>query len=304
MTERPETEFLGLRGLINRAKADKNEERALEHAKRADQLKPGTEWVLKELLELYLKARHYDDAEMILNRMARGKAANGEKVARLHAVIGYERALSKLKAGNREGAKTLILAAHNRDPGFVPASVLTISFMEAGRKREKVIADAWRRSPHPDIAAAVQALIPNETPKDWYARATKRFAAIQPDHRETALVLARASIGASEWGQARKFLNQAAQADPSSSIYRLLADLDEKANADAVAARNWILKSADAPQDPLWICGSCGRQETSWSAHCPSCDSFDAFTWRKADRGADLQAVLEPEVVEEITASV
>ncbi len=302
MTERADTEFLGLRGLISRAKAENDADKTLEHAKRADALKPGTEWVLKELFELYLKARNYDEAVTTLDRMARGKKAKGVKVKRLHAVIGYERAVTLLEAGEKERAKTLVIAAHEQDPAFVPASILCIRLMDAGRKLDKVIADAWRHSPHPDIASATQVLVPNELPKDWYNRAVKVFGSIQPEHRETALVLAKASLGASEWGQARKYLNQAAKADPSSSIYRLLADLDEKANADAIAARKWILKSAEAPQDPLWICGSCGRQEISWSAHCPSCDSFDSFSWRKADRGSESHDVLGAEVVQEIEA--
>lgn len=304
MTERSDTEFLGLRGLISRARVEKDTDKALEHALRADELKPGTEWVLKELFELYLQARNFEQADLVLTRMARGKAAKSDKVKHLHAVIGYERASSKLKAGDKDGARALALNAHDQDPAFTPAAVMAIGLMAEGRKRDKVITEAWRHGPHPDIADAVQALITNEYPRDWYNRAVKIFAQIQPQHRETALVLARAALGASEWAQARKYLNQAVTADPSSSVYRLLADLDEKANADAVAARKWILKSAEAPQDPLWICGSCGRQEIAWSAHCPACDSFDSQSWRQADRGSVHPEIISAEVVQEIEAQV
>lgn len=302
MTERSDTEFLGLRGLIVRAKAEKDDAKALEHAIRADTLKPGTEWVLKELFELYIKVRNYDDADGVLKRMARGKAAKSGKVKHLHAVIGYERAVGKWNEGQTDGARNMAIIAHDQDPAFVPASVMAIKLMEAGRKRDKIIAEAWSHGPHPDIATVVKGLVDQEYPRDWYNRAIKTFGNIQPEHRETALILAQASIEASEWGEARKYLNKVVESDPSSSVYLLLAELDEKANADAIAARKWILKSAEAPQDPIWICGSCGRQEVTWSAHCPSCDSFDTFTWRKADRGSAEPGIIEAEVVQEIEA--
>ena len=303
LAARSDTEFLGLRGLIARAKADKDLDLALKHATRADELKPGTEWVLKDLFELSLKARQFDKADALLDRMTRGKASKSAKVKRLHAVIGYARAADKAAHNDKGEAKRLALLAHAFDATFVPASVLAIGLMEAGRKRDKLIHDAWSHAPHPDIAAAVKALVKDETPADWYGRAKKTFAGLQPNHRETAMVLAKASFDAREWGNTRTYLDQAIKADPSASVYLLRANFEEKANADAAAARKWILKSAEASQDPHWICDSCGRQETQWSSHCPACDSFDSQHWRKADIGLQHSPVLEAEIVREIAVS-
>lgn len=303
LAARADTEFLGLRGLIARAKADKDLGLALKHATRADELKPGTEWVLKDLFELSLKAREFEKADALLNRMARGKVGKSDKVKRMHAVIGYARAAAKLEMKDTAEAKRLALLAHSFDPTFVPASVMAIGLMDAGRKRDKLVSDAWSHAPHPDIAAAVKDLVQGETPADWYTRAKKTFSNVQPDHRETALVLARASFDAREWGNTRTYLDQAIQADPSSSVYLLRANFEEKANADAAAARRWILKSAEAEPDPHWICDSCGRQEAVWSSHCPACDTFDSLQWRKAETGLHHSAIVDAEIVPEIAAS-
>ncbi|MEH6404137.1 MAG: heme biosynthesis HemY N-terminal domain-containing protein [Sneathiella sp.] len=302
LAARSDTEFLGIRGLIARAKADNDLDLALKHATRADELKPGTEWVLKDLFELSLKARQFEKADALLDRMTRGKASKSAKVKRLHAVIGYARATGKIAQNDQSEATRLALLAHAFDPTFVPASVLAIGLMDAGRKRDKLIQEAWDHAPHPDIAATVKGLVKDETPADWYIRAKKIFAGLQPNHRETALVLARASFDAREWGNTRTYLDLAIKADPSASVYLLRANFEEKANADAAAARSWILKSAEAAPDPHWICDSCGRQETQWSSHCPACDSFDSQQWRKADIGLQHSPVLEAEIVPEIAA--
>lgn len=302
MTERKDTEFLGLRGLIARAKAENNLQLAIEQTLKADSLKPGTEWVQKELLELYLTARDYVSAEGVLSRMARGKAAKSDKVKRLKAVIAYQLALEKEQAGEKDAAAGYAQKAHDLAPDFVPASVLAIRHSVPGRKQDRLLNEAWRHAPHPELADAIQALVPGESPKDWYLRAKRLIAPLKPESRETLLVMGKAALATQEWGEARQYLSKAAEVDPSSSVYRLLADLEETANADAAAARNWIIKSAEAPQDPLWICASCGRQERNWTAHCPTCETFDSQSWRKVDRAEEEPDVISAEIVKEIEA--
>ncbi|WP_169543922.1 heme biosynthesis protein HemY [Sneathiella aquimaris] len=302
MTENPETEFLGLRGLIQRAKAENDLDLALLYVEKADKLKPGTEWVLKDLLGLFLKLHRYEDADKTLTRMARGKTAKSDRVKHMRAVIAYQRALPLAENGEKEKALTLALDAHDLDPAFVPASVMAISLSQPGRKLDKLINDAWRHAPHPDIAKAVKNLIPVESPADWLLRAKRLIAPLKPEHPETMMVMARAALDAQEWGQARGYLNKTADIDPRGSVYRLMAELEERANADAIAARKWILESVEAPQDPLWVCESCGRQEKSWTADCPSCGTFDSLIWRKPDQGVTSGDLLEAEIVQEIEA--
>jgi len=305
MIERDDTEFLGLRGLINRARKEKDIEKARSLAARADELRPGTDWVLKELYELSLKARDWDKADQTLIRMARGKAAKGDAVKHARAVISYERALICHEKGQENDALALVTAAHALDPTFIPAAVLAIKLaakLESPRKLHKLVADCWKRAPHRDLVETIRLSNSGEQPPDWFRRAQDTVAPHNPDHVETHLMLAKAALASSDWGPARDHLMKAGGDTPPASIYRMLAELEEKANADAIAAREWILKSATAPQDPLWICDACGRQEESWAAHCPSCDSFDSFTWRTADRGPHGEDAIEAEVVKEIEA--
>ncbi len=305
MIKREDTEFLGLRGLIQRARKEGDIGQARSLAERADALRPGTEWVLKELYELALKARDWDKADSALGRLARGKAAKGEAVRRAKAVISYERALVALEHGNEEEGLSLALTSHDLDRSFVPAAVLAVKLtakLESQRKLQKLIADTWKHSPHRDLAEAIRLTNSGEQPPDWFRRAQETVAPNNKDHVETHLMLAKAALASSDWGAAREHLVKAGGDTPPASIYHMLASLEEKANADAIAAREWILKSANAPQDPLWICNNCGRQQDKWSVHCPSCDSFDSFSWKAPDRGTQSLESIDVEVVEEIKA--
>lgn len=300
MVESPETELMGLRGLIALAKSANDLQGAIALATRADAFKPGTEWVLKELLDLQLKTRNYAAAAAILPKMPRGKAAKNSALPHLRAVIDYQRALIKLDTDDASGALALVQSAHKSDPDFIPAASLLLKLSPADRKRDKLVSAIWARTPHPDVVSMVKNFVPLENESDWLTRAKSIFGAAGGDHRYSNFALARAALDAREWGDARKYLTNLASGEPTAIVYRMLAELEEKANADAAAARNWIIKSTEAPQDPLWICNGCGRQEVKWTAHCPSCDRFDSLHWRNADRG-EVDGILEAEVVQEIS---
>mgnify|MGYP003674485850 FL=1 len=303
MMKREDTEFLGLRGLINRAITVGDLKKAQALTKRADELRPGTAWVLKEQYDLALKLRDWETADQTLTRMTRGKAAKGEAVRRAKAVITYEQALVAVKEKRDADALSLAEQAHELDRSFVPAAVLVVKLTAdkgASRKLHKLIGETWEHAPHRDLAEVIRKTVAGEQPRDWFRRAKETVAPHNPDHKETHLMLAKAALASNDWGPARDHLMKAGGDNPPASIFRMLAELEEKANADAFAAREWIVKSSLAPQDPLWICDSCGRQEEKWHAHCPACDSFDSFTWRKVDRGPHDPEVIEVEIVREI----
>ena len=59
------------------------------------------------------------------------------------------------------------------------------------------------------------------------------------------------------------------------------------------AAREWLVRAANADPDPLWVCQDCGDAADTWSALCGACGSFDKFQWRRPSRVPGLSAVTE-----------
>lgn len=295
LVDRSDTEFIGLKGLIARARRDGDIPAALSHAKRAAKLRPGAEWVGRELFELHILMKDWAGALGVLEQQPKQEAAKSGALRHKKAVLKYELGRQKQLTGAHSEALSLWQAAHELDEGFVPATALAAAELAAAgkqRKAQKLIAQTWQYEPHPDLAAAFENLHVDESGAALLARAKKTLEPLHVDHVQTLLLMARAAMKASEWGQARSYLNRALESRPTKRVYQLLAALEEKANADMVASREWIVKSVDAADDSCWVCSSCGRQEAQWMIQCPSCDSFDSLQWRDQGRGQSDQPLL------------
>ena len=66
MLKSPETEFLGLRGLIVDALRENDDARALSYAHRAYALKPRTPWVLDTMISLHSRAGDWREAQRLV----------------------------------------------------------------------------------------------------------------------------------------------------------------------------------------------------------------------------------------------
>ena len=99
MLEQPETEFLGLRGLLVQANKAGDNLAALSLAERAFALRPHTPWVLTTLLELQSHAGRWSDALGTLRVALRQKALEAEAGQRREAGLLLEQARAARDAG-------------------------------------------------------------------------------------------------------------------------------------------------------------------------------------------------------------
>ena len=197
------------------------------------------------LFALQTRAGLWADAETTLARSVRNTLVEAAEGRRRRAVLAYQRSL---EAGKRErGAEALkrVRAAHDLDPGFIPAAVrLARLLIGAGRARKAaaVIEDTWSRAPHADLLDAY-----------WAARgaadglekvhAAERLAKFNPDHVESHLALAAAALEAPLWGEARKHLEAAGGTDPSARVCRLMAALEESEHENMERAHEWLTRA-------------------------------------------------------------
>lgn len=289
MLDRPETAFLGLRGLLNQALAKGDTAEALKLATRAHAERPDAGWAAKALLDLELKQGEWISARRTVKAVEKLKAIGGADSRRIEGVTLVEQARLepepvRATALARDAAKLL--------PEFVPALAIEArALARAGRARdaEKVIEKAWGRGlAHPTLAAAYAAIRPGETALER-ARRFEKLASTRPDHAESRLALAETAVAAGLWGSARKALEaiEAVMKDaPSARLCRLMARLEEGEHGDLARARRWLMAAADAPPDAAWVCGHCGAVAADWSGRCGHCNSFDSLAWKEGARVA------------------
>lgn len=296
MLEKPETEFLGLRGLIVQALRQGDTATALKHAKRAFQLRPDTPWVVRSLFALQTGAGDWTGARTTLAQGAKQGLVAADEARRQNGLLLLADARRLEARGDSGQARALAVKAHEAAPAFAPAAALAARLLNAEGKRRratKLLKATWAQAPHPAMAATFNALVPDETPE----QRLKRFAALRelnPDHDETRLAHARLAVAAGDWDAARQNLKHLIDGGGADSrVYTLMADLEKRQHGDSASAREWLFKAANAPHPQAWSCRACGHEAEDWHPRCPACDTFDGLVWGTPDRQARALPNLE-----------
>ncbi|MDE2464796.1 MAG: hypothetical protein KGO02_13900 [Alphaproteobacteria bacterium] len=274
------TEFLGLKWLIEDALKRHDRERAIELADRAYALRPHTVWPSNTLFELRAAHAEWTEATSVLDAAAKARLVPPDIARRRRAVLLAVRA-TEAETSDPKQALTLALQALDLAPGLLPAAVLAARrLVYAGKdsRAEDIIEKAWSHTPHPDLAIAYGALHPRETAPERSERLL-RLAGFCPQHFESCVLEAEQHIVMSRWADARRVLTPWTASPVPARICVLFAEIEERQHHDAVAARSWLLRGVQAPRDSDWCCHRCGWTSPKWSAICGQCSSFDTLDW-------------------------
>ena len=282
MLERPETEFLGLRGLMVEALRRGDDAAARGYAERAHKLRPDAVWAADALFELETRGGDWRAAQRTLESAIDRRTLGRPAGKRRRAVVLVERAREALTDLRRADAIKLAREAHAEAPDLVPGAVLLADLLSDEQKfrpAAKAIEETWSLKPHPDLAAAYLRAGRDESQIAAYQRLQKLVKAA-PNALEGHIAAARAALDAALTGEARRHLEDASRIEATHRIARLYVELEEK-DKHAEAAQEWLRKAADAPPDEAWQCGRCGHVPEAWAPVCPHCGAFDSIDWTR-----------------------
>tara|TARA_R110000868_G_scaffold7354_10_gene40053 strand:+ start:16770 stop:18311 length:1542 start_codon:yes stop_codon:yes gene_type:complete len=288
MLDRPETAFLGVRGLLIQAQKSNDRAAALKYAERAYQLQPKTPWVLNTMFDLQVQGGSWRAALDTLEEAVKRRAVPAEAARDRRATVLLGCSAEAEAEGNLTDALRFARRANTLAPDFLPAVLHTARLMiGAGKIRRAVrmIHTAWTSAPHPELAR-LYAEADDKAADDPLKRVKlyERLLSFNPDHAESHLALAEAALAAQLWGEARNHLEKAAGDNPSARICRMMADLEERSGGDAETVHGWLLRASTAPPDPAWICGECGAAWETWSPVCGDCRSLGTLGWEPPAR--------------------
>jgi HemY protein len=292
MLDRPETEFLGLRGLINQALRAGERGTALALAERARRLRPNTRWVTQSLFDLEIREGRWQAALDTLAEMVKKHLIPADRGRRHRGVILYELSRAAIADGEGRRATKLAAEAQRLTPDLAaPAAHHARLLVEAGQAgpAAKAVERAWRTAPNPELAQ-VYDTIHRAAPPLAKLKRFERLAAQNPGARESHLALAEAALAAQLWGEARRRLEQALNAEPTPPaaadaaatprLCLMMARLEEVEHHDFVRVREWLDRAVAAPPDPRHVCSHCGGESRQWRSRCPHCGHFDTLVWR------------------------
>ena len=303
MLASPDTEFLGLRGLLNQAIKLEHTQDALKWARRASRLKPESPWAARTLFDLASRGGLWAEADEALAIAIRKKHVSAGEARRPRAVLGHLMSVDAEAAGDVAKALKLSKKASLDAPGLSPVQIHYAGLLKSAGKQRKAanaLEAAWATTPVPDLAAAYWGVSGAD---DAMARmkAAQTLAGFNPKDPATALMLARAALDAGLWGEARKGLMamEASNQPVPGSYCQLMASLEEGEHQDMIAAREWLVRAASASPDPTWVCEDCGNAADSWTPLCGGCGGFDKFQWRLPVRVPGLIAPEQTEQTEQ-----
>jgi HemY protein len=282
MLERRETEFLGVRGLLNQALREGDRGAALRLAERAMSLRPRTRWAGLSRFDLETREGHWETARETLEQLVRRRLVPREQARHYRGVILYELSLAALKSGHRPRAIALAADAQALTQDLAGPAVHHARLLLEGqgaRRAARAVERAWRTAPHPELARIWGAIHDGERPLDRL-KAFERLAAQNPMACESHVMLAEAAIEAQLWGEARRHLEAAMASDPTARLCLLWARLEEAEHGDLGAMREWLDRAIGAKPDPRYVCSACGGEGLEWHSRCPRCGGFDTLSWR------------------------
>ena len=277
LANRRDSAFLGLRGLLANAITQRKWTEAAALARQAEAAHPGAAWLRHERAQLAIRSSNW--AEALALAGPPGPASSSPVPA---LAVG-----AALAEANPDRAERLARQALKADPSFTPAVLARAGQLRAqGREKNAlaVLADGWKRAPHPDIAAMALAPV---TDKLARAKAARDLTAGLPDHPESRLLLARTALDAGVVGEARRHLEAARNAGVNQRrAWLMLAELEEEDRGDTeagrLAQRDALRRAAAADRDPEWRCSECHTPQTTWRAACPVCLTPGGLVWSAA----------------------
>ena len=274
--------FLGLRGLIGQSLRDGDQATALGYAERAFALRPQTPWVVHSLFDMQAQAGHWKAAQDTLDAGMRRKVIGADKGRTLKALLEVERSREAEHAGRASDALVLAREAFGLAPEriAVTSRLAELQIKTGDAKRaQKTLERGWAVAPHPDLAELYLKASGESDPLKRVG-IVRRLAAANPDDIESHLALAKASLDAGLWGEARRQLETVGGSSPPVRVCRLMAEVEERANTGQAKVHEWLARAAVAPADRSWSCTACGAHHEAWRSVCESCSAFGTLQWR------------------------
>ena len=275
------TRFVGVRGLMKQKLNAGQTDVALKLAERAFAIKPKHEEVQDTLLSLQAKNGDWTGARKTLNAKLKHGALPRDVHKRRDAVLALSEAKGVLDDGKTIEAQEAAIAANKASPDLIPAAAMAArSHIAQGRKKYavRILKKAWQAQPHPDLASAFAEIEPDESAQDRLKR-FRQLTALNPDHRETKLLLAELNLAAEDFPEARRALGTLAENEPDTRVLAIAAAIERGEGASDAVVRGWLARALTAPRGPQWVCDKCKTIHAAWTPICSNCEAFDTLSW-------------------------
>jgi HemY protein len=252
----PEMRQAGWKGLTQLALQHNDRPTALRYAQEAYAAAKTSRWAWRSLLEDRLEAGDWAEALQLVKSALDRKIVSPIVAERARAALLAASAASLESATDpRAHAQAIDHAAQSAKlmPQFAPGVVIAARLLAADGKAQRaatLIETAWKAEPHPALWLAYRDLSSTETPRERAAR-LESLARLNPDHRESRILMVEQALLASFPPLLRSALDGLAEEPPTTRLCGLRSRA-ALALGEPDEARAWVARAAGAPSEPEW----------------------------------------------------
>jgi len=253
MLDDAKTRLVARRGLASIAETRGDDLTALTHARDAFDRAGQARWAYESLFAAQVRQARWAEAERTLTEGERRDHIAHDVAQRMRAVLLTAEG-RRIEDSDPDAAAKLADKASDASPGFAPAAELAgrlLAEQRRHRRAAEVIENAWRHEPHPALAHVFAALRKSDS-KAKRAERLRGLAALNPDHRESRMLLADVALDQSNLDAAREALSPLLTQPPLSARLCTLAARMEQLAGDEAAARRHMARAAHAPGEADW----------------------------------------------------
>ena len=276
-----ETAHFATRRLIEQKLKSGDEKEALRLAVEADHAHPRDPWILRSLMDLYLRAGRYRD---VLQRSEGWKIGSPLSEAERKRYAGISHYFLAQEATDAQTSYRELRHATHYAPDFVPATLALLQhFQTAGQisRALHLLKDSWSASPPAMLVEKTLAII-ETLPPSRRARIARRITSNAKDTAESAYLRARVYVGLEQYEPAAELLRSAIKTHDRKLLYALMAEIAPHLGAESDAS-TWLKRAMDAPNEPHWHCRACGVSQREWELHCHQCGALDQSLWQQPE---------------------
>ena len=289
MSQSPNTELLGLRGLFTHARDAADWQSARKHAEAAYRKNNRLPWANVAVLQTLLAQKDYAAAASNVAQQGKLGLMPLEEAVKKQAALLTAAALS-LEESDKTKALALAQEAQGLDQTLVPAAMVIARAQIANgnaRKATKTLRSCWALQPHRDLAR-MAARIEDDGPEKQFER-VRDLTGKDPDSLEGRFALAEAAILAGRHEAAQDVLRPLIADGPQAGVCGLMASVEDM-SGDKIKSREWLARAMAAPRDPLWVSDSVAVP--TWTALSPVTGEIAPSQW-KVPFQQPLQAILQ-----------
>ncbi|MEM6488579.1 MAG: heme biosynthesis HemY N-terminal domain-containing protein [Pseudomonadota bacterium] len=249
LADASDTALVGVKGLLRLAEGEGDRDTALILARTAAALKSDDKEILDQLYTLQSHKYDWEGARVTLGALKRAQLISPADAARRESMLALAQAAENEDGGRHGEALKQAVEAAKIDPTNVDAlGKATKHLVETGATKQaaRLVTEAWKTAPSPNIAAVFANLEPAETPDQRRARFETLFDS-NPKHPQTYYTRAELALLQKKWDDAREQLKKLNETEPSGRYCAIRAAISRGEGRPESEVRTWLVRGIGAP---------------------------------------------------------